>query len=168
MNEVFSLVVVAVGMRILHVFWLKKGVSRRHVGVAVDKIDIRVAMVKIRNLASDRHHSGLVDESEPDSGEDVEDVPEGEQRFVAKHLVAEFVSSHEDDSGEDGEQEASFLMRNAGECQDGDDCHEHGEGIDRSEAGLLGPGEVAEIQGPADECDDEDGSEGAKEDGEVD
>ena len=67
---------------------LEQQVPGRHVGVAVDEVDVgNVAVVHGPDLSLDRSDARLVNEPEPDHGQDVEGVPEREERSPASDLT---------------------------------------------------------------------------------
>ena len=112
---------------------LEQEVPGRHVGVAVDEVNVGdAAVVHPTNLSLDRSNTGLVDKAEPDHGEDVEGVPEGEKGPPASHLPPaqhsrvsvvrlrvppELVGAHEDDARQDGDEEPRLLVLHTGEAQ---------------------------------------------------
>ena len=101
--------------------------------MAVDEVDVgHLAVVHRAQLSLYWRHPRLVDEAEPEHGEDVEGVPEGEKGPPASHLPPaqhsrvsvvrlrvppELVGAHEDDARQDGDEEPRLLVLHTGEAQ---------------------------------------------------
>ena len=117
----------------------------RHVGVAVHQVDVRdPTVLDGSNLCLHWSNPRLVDEPEPDHGQDVEGVPEGEQGPPASNLppaehrsisavlvgvnLPELVGTHQDDAGQDRDEEPRLLVLHTGEAQHWQQRGEHGQG----------------------------------------
>ena len=93
--------------------------------MAVNEVHHGVAMVQGGDVSLNGDNTGLVEETEPEGGEDVEDVPECEERLVTKDPSTEFVGGHEDDCRKNRKEEAWLLVRDYGEDDDGKDRGHH-------------------------------------------
>ena len=82
--------------------------------MAVHQVDVGRGVGQGGDAPPDREDPGLMEEAKPDTGQDVEGVPEAEQGPPTGDLPAELVAAHEDDGGEDGQQEPRLLVLRQG------------------------------------------------------